>query len=185
MLRRLYLSWGADLLLSSAMKLLSTGIETTIQDLPGRKLGLGIPRGGPMDSLALSAGNILVGNPTTVEGLEIIIVPGIRFEVEFFIPAVVAITGKDVSIKVDNQYMDMWTRIIVPRGGKLRLDLELNDGTPSPGFRVYLCIRGGFPSVPTYLGSKSTSMGLGGYQVSGFSVSFGQHRLTCIAMFLG
>ena len=32
------------------------------------------------------------------------------------------------------------------------------------GFRTYVAVQGGLPDVPEYLGSKSTSMGFGGYQ---------------------
>lgn len=121
-----------------------------------------------MDTLAFRAGNILVGNPPTTEGLEIIILPGVGLALEFFVPTVIAVTGREVAVKVDNKLVDTWSRIIVPRGGKLRLDVDPNNPASSTGFRVYLCVRGGFPNVPTYLGSKSTSMGLGGYQVSIF-----------------
>ncbi|RDB19014.1 putative urea carboxylase [Hypsizygus marmoreus] len=146
-----------------AMKILSAGLECTIQDLPGRTIGLGIPRSGPMDSLAFRAGNILVENPATTEGLEIIVVPGMGFEVIFFVPAVIAVTGKEVSVMVNGELVDMWSSVIVPDHGRLRLDVDATTGS-NPGLRVYLCIRGGFPNVAHYLGSKSTSMGLGGYQ---------------------
>lgn len=43
--------------------------------------------------------------------------------------------------------------------------LELSGGGGATGFRAYLAVRGGFPEVPKYPGSKSTSMGLGCYQV--------------------
>jgi urea carboxylase len=121
-----------------------------------------------MDSLAFRAGNILVGNPLTTEGLEIVILPGVGLALEFFMPTVIAVTGREVSVKVNNKLVDTWSRIIVPRGGKLRLDVDPKNPASSTGFRVYLCVRGGFPNVPSYLGSKSTSMGLGGYQVSIF-----------------
>jgi hypothetical protein len=123
-----------------------------------------------MDSLAFRAGNILVGNPPTTEGLEIVILPGVGFALEFFVPTVIAITGREVSVTVDNKVVDTWSRIIVPSGGKLRLAVDPKNSASSTGFRVYFCVRGGFPSIPTYLGSKSTSMGLGGYQVRIFKI---------------
>jgi urea carboxylase len=119
-----------------------------------------------MDSLAFRAGNILVGNPPTTEGLEIVILPGVGFSLEFFVPTVIAVTGREVSVKVGDRSVDTWSRIIVPRGGKLRLDVDPKNAASLTGFRVYLCVRGGFPNIPSYLGSKSTSMGLGGYQVN-------------------
>ena len=39
--------------------------------------------------------------------------------------------------------------------------------------RAYLAVQGGFPEIPTYLGSKATSMGLGGYQ--GRPLTAGDH----------
>jgi allophanate hydrolase subunit 2 len=123
-----------------------------------------------MDSLAFRAGNILVGNLLTTEGLEIVILPGVGFALEFFVPTVIAVTGREVSVKVDNKLADTWSRILVPAGGKLRLAVDPKNPTSSTGFRVYLCVRGGFPNVPSYLGSKSTSMGLGGYQVCIFGL---------------
>ena len=139
-------------------------METTIQDLPGRTLGLGIPRSGSMDNLSFAIGNLLVGNAQTVEGLETVIVPGVGCAFHFFIPTVVAVTGKDVLVKINGATVPMWTRLIVPNDGILLLEARPVSESPT-GFRTYLCIRGGFPDVPFYLGSKSTSIGLGGYQV--------------------
>ena len=139
-------------------------METTIQDLPGRTLGLGIPRSGSMDNLSFAIGNLLVGNAQTVEGLETVIVPGVGCAFQFYIPTVVAVTGKDVFVKINGTIVPMWSRLIVPNNGILLLEARPL-GECSTGFRTYLCIRGGFPDVPVYLGSKSTSMGLGGYQV--------------------
>lgn len=121
-----------------------------------------------MDALALSAGNRLVDNPITLEGLEILIVPTIACELEFSSATVVAITGKKVKARVNDTLVSMWSRITVPSSGKLKLEVEAETETSDSGFRLYLSIRGGLPNVPVYLGSKSTSMGLGGYQVISF-----------------
>ncbi|KAG6875088.1 hypothetical protein C0992_005252, partial [Termitomyces sp. T32_za158] len=147
-----------------ALTVISPGIECTVQDLPGRTVGCGVPRGSPMDALAFSAGNRLVDNPVTLEGLEILIVPTIACELEFSSATVVAITGKEVKARVNDTLVAMWSRITVPSSGKLKLEVEVETEKPDSGFRVYICIRGGLPNVPVYLGSKSTSMGLGGYQ---------------------
>jgi urea carboxylase len=117
-----------------------------------------------MDDVAFSTGNILVGNDKNTEGLEILVVPGVGFALQFFVQAVVAVTGKDTLVKVDGVEAPLWSRIIVPANGKLEIQAKpMADAVT--GFRTYLCIRGGFPNIPLYLGSKSTSMGLGGYQV--------------------
>ena len=70
----------------------------------------------------------------------------------------------------------MWGRFHVPAKSKLSLG---NVG--KAGFRAYLAIKGGFPEIPAYLGSKSTSMGLGGYQVSFIVVNrvFWQLEIFC------
>lgn len=135
---------------------LSGGLETTVQDYPGRLLGRGLPRSGPMDALAYRAANILVGNAPGTEALEITLV-GCRLL--FRVPAVIAVTGPDVKVTVDGEPVQMWGRVHVPGGAKLSI------GTIGErGFRVYLAVKGGFPEVPVYLGSKATSMRLGGYQ---------------------
>ncbi|KAF5351417.1 hypothetical protein D9758_013506 [Tetrapyrgos nigripes] len=139
----------------------SGGLESTVQDYPGRSVGLGIPPSGPMDSLAFRAANILVGNPHTTEGIEIIVVPNVDFEAVFHTTSVVAVTGRELEVKIDDKVVDTWTHLVVPSGGRLLIRAP-QSGTS--GLRNYLAVRGGFPSIPKYLGSKSTSMGLGGYQ---------------------
>ncbi len=110
-----------------------------------------------MDSLAHRAANILVGNPPGTETLEITLV-GCRLL--FHVAAVIAITGAPVKITLNGAPVSTWTRTYVPAGAKLSI------GTiDQTGFRAYMAVRGGFPDVPAYLDSKSTSMGLGGYQV--------------------
>lgn len=156
----------------SALKVISPGIDCSIQEFPGRTIGLGIPRSGPMDSLAFRAGNILVGNSPTTEGLEIVILPGVDFALKFFVSTVIAVTGREVLVKVDSKVAETWSRVLIPSGGELRVAVDPRNPASSTGFRVYLCVRGGFPNVPSYLGSKSTSMGLGGYQVSIFTLRY-------------
>ncbi|GBE85595.1 Putative urea [Sparassis crispa] len=144
---------------------LSGGLDTTVQDYPGRQLGLGIPRSGPMDSLAFRIANILVGNKPGTEALEVTLI-GCRLF--FHTPTVIAITGASVQVTVNGQDVDMWKSVVVPARGKLAMTTA-----KEPGFRAYLAVRGGFPEIPPYLGSKATSMGLGGYQ--GRSLTSGDH----------
>ncbi|KAJ7500978.1 allophanate hydrolase subunit 2-domain-containing protein [Mycena galericulata] len=144
-----------------SMTVLAAAIETTVQDFPGRTTRLGIPRSGPLDSISFRAANILVDNPIGMEGLEMIVLPGSPSTFQFHVAAVVAVTGKDVLVNVNGQEVDIWSRIIVPAGGKLSLSAK---PVATAGLRTYLAVRGGFPFVPKYLGSKSTSFGLGGFQ---------------------
>lgn len=126
-----------------------------------------MPQSGPMDSQAFKAANLLVGNNPEIESLELVTLPGVGCKFTFHVPCVVAVTGKVVTIKVNRQPVPMWARLVVPAKGTLEVG-----GGASNGFRVYLAVRGGFPEVPPYLGSKSTSMGLGGYQASPCFISF-------------
>ncbi|EJF56376.1 urea carboxylase [Dichomitus squalens LYAD-421 SS1] len=144
-----------------AFTVLSGGLETTVQDYPGRRIGLGIPRSGPMDSLAFRIANILVGNDPGTEGLEATLT-GCRLL--FHVAAVVAVTGASAKVTVDGNEIRTWKRVAVPAGAKLAIGPI--QGT---GMRAYLAMRGGFPEIPKYLGSKSTSMGLGGYQGRGLT----------------
>ena len=148
-----------------AFTVLGASLETTVQDYPGRRIGLGIPRSGPMDSLAFRIANILTGNDPETEGLELTLT-GCRLL--FHTAAVVAVTGASAKVTVDGKEVGMWERIIVPAGAKVVV------GTAQQtGMRSYLAVRGGFPEIPRYLGSKSTSMGMGGYQ--GRALTAGDH----------
>ncbi|KAF5349974.1 hypothetical protein D9756_009200 [Leucocoprinus leucothites] len=144
-----------------AVKVVSAGLDMSIQDLPGRTLGKGIPQSGPMDPIAFSIGNILVGNERNTEGIEIIVIPGMPACFRFMSATEVAITGRNVTVLVDDVEVGMWSRVSVRDGGTLRITAKPGDNR---GLRTYLLIKGGFPNVPLYLGSKSTSLSIGGYQ---------------------
>lgn len=134
---------------ASTFEVISAGTQTTVQDFPGR-LGywaVGVPPSGPMDSRALRLGNALLGNPEDAAGLEITMSgPILRFNTD----AVVAVTGAEIPVKLDDVAQPMCTAIFVPAGSTLAI------GTiAGAGARSYLAVRGGV-QVPEYLGSKST-----------------------------
>lgn len=54
------------------VEVLEAGVQTTVQDWPGRVgyWDVGVPPSGPMDDLSLRAANRLVGNPEGTAGLE-------------------------------------------------------------------------------------------------------------------
>ncbi len=138
------LSYKAD-----TFEVIGAGTQTTVQDFPGR-LGywaVGVPPSGPMDSRALRLGNALLGNPEDAAGLEITMSgPILRFNTD----AVVALTGAEIPVKLDDVEQPMCTAIFVPAGRTLTI------GTiAGAGARSYLAVRGGV-QVPEYLGSKST-----------------------------
>ncbi|KAI1620988.1 urea amidolyase [Exophiala viscosa] len=141
-----------------AIEFVEPGTATTIQDWPGR-VGIpnGVPPAGPMDALSFRMANLLVGNEEGTEGLEITMMgPRIRF----LAPAVVALCGAPFTFEIDGQPASMWTRHTIAT------DSEVYIGDTQVGARAYLAVRGGFPNVATYLGSKSTtpSLNWGGYQ---------------------
>ena len=57
----------------NAAEVLEGGIQTTVQDYPGRRgmLAQGFFPAGPMDHFAFRAANLLVGNPESAAGLEV------------------------------------------------------------------------------------------------------------------
>ncbi|MBG6522695.1 urea carboxylase [Pseudomonas aeruginosa] len=134
---------------ANTFEVISAGTQTTVQDFPGR-LGywaVGVPPSGPMDSRALRLGNALLDNPEDAAGLEITMSgPILRFNTD----AVVALTGAEIPVKLDDVAQPMCTAIFVPAGSTLTI------GTiTGAGARSYLAVRGGV-QVPEYLGSKST-----------------------------
>ena len=134
---------------ASTFEVIGAGTQTTVQDVPGR-LGywaVGVPPSGPMDSRALRLGNALLGNPEDAAGLEITMSgPILRFNTD----AVVALTGAEIPVKLDDAPQPMNTALFVPAGSTLAI------GTiAGAGARSYLAVRGGV-QVPEYLGSRST-----------------------------
>lgn len=134
---------------ATTFEVISAGTQTTVQDFPGR-LGywaVGVPPSGPMDNRALRLGNALLGNPEDAAGLEITMSgPILRFNTE----AVVAITGAEIPVKLDDAPQPMCTAILIKAGSTLAMGTIAGAGS-----RSYLCVRGGL-QVPDYLGSKST-----------------------------
>ena len=143
----------------AAIDVVSGGAYTQIQDYPGRpSMGRGFPHAGPMDPLAFQIANMLVGNHRGTEGLEITLSGP---ELRFFRPAVVALCGAPMEVKVDNKTIPMWSRTNIEAGQRLVIGKTIGGGC-----RAYLAIYGGLPSVAEWFGSKATSpgVGVGGYQ---------------------
>jgi urea carboxylase len=134
---------------------LTPGIQTTVQDLPGRigYWAVGVPPSGPMDDLALRLGNRVVGNPDHAAGVEMTL-GGVVLR--FGRPAVIALTGALLKADLDGKPVAWWKPINVPAGAVLRLG-----GLENGGARTYLSVRGGI-AAPLYLGSRSTFT-LGGF----------------------
>jgi 5-oxoprolinase (ATP-hydrolysing) subunit C len=140
-------------------EVLESGIQTTVQDYPGRRgmLAQGFFPAGPMDHLAHRAANLLVGNPESAATLEITLG---NFRFRFDGGATLAVCGADAPLSIDGQNVPLWVTQRVAAGSELAIGVA-----PGPGFRFYLAVDGGF-DVPLLFGSRATyTMGaLGGYE---------------------
>lgn len=84
------------------VEVIKKGLETSVQDYPGRIGGLnqGFPASGPMDSWSFRLANILVGNKSDEAALECqFIGPTLKFKND----RIIAITGADMSPKLDGK----------------------------------------------------------------------------------
>lgn len=144
---------------SCSLQVIDPGVFTTIQDYPGRiAMGHGVPPGGPMDDVSARMANILVGNDFGVELLELTLSgPKLLFHEA----AVVAVCGAELPVTLDGASQPMWSRIVIKKSQVLELGKVTGNG-----LRTYLAVKGGFPQVPKFLGSKSTApeLGFGGVQ---------------------
>ena len=133
----------------NTIDVLEPGVQSTIQDYPGR-LGywnIGVPPSGPMDAVSFRLCNRLLDNPADAAALELTVTgPTLRFNRD----TVIALTGAAMSADLDGIALPFWCSHAVKAGSVLRLG-----ATQGGGCRAYLAVAGGF-DVPDYLGSKST-----------------------------
>lgn len=137
------------------------GTFTTVQDL--RRVGFqsaGVPECGAVDKFSMRCSNLLVGNLESEPVLEITLFGP---QITFANPAIVAVTGANLSPRLDGEPVENWTSFSVPAGGILSF------GGPVTGARSYLSFAGGIrsSSVAEVMGSYSTYVpggfgGLGG-----------------------
>ena len=138
------------------VQVIKKGLETSVQDYPGRigTLNQGFPASGPMDSWSFRLANILVGNKPGDAALECQFMgPTLKFLND----RTIAVTGADMSPKIDGKRVPLWESIEV----KANQILELEFATI--GARSYIAFAGGINSDP-WLGSRSTfhKAGVGG-----------------------
>jgi antagonist of KipI len=136
----------------SLFKVIKKGLITTFQDL-GRYgyQQYGVVTSGAMDPLALQLGNIVVGNKRGEAGMEITMVGP---ELVALSAMTIAITGGDLSPKINGESAPLWKSIVLQEGDTITF------GRPIQGIRTYLTVSGGF-QVPVIMGSKSTYMKAG------------------------
>ena len=137
--------------MTATLEVVNSGLLTTVQDL-GRPHAArhAVPAGGAMDAFALQAANRLVGNPPNAAALEIT-AGGASFSV--LAPAVIAITGADLTALLDYRPVPLWTSFVVRPGAQLVFGARKCDW----GARAYLALAGGI-DVPMVLGSRSTDL---------------------------
>lgn len=135
----------------------SGGLYTTVQDT-GRfgYYHMGMPPSGAMDTYSAVVANMLVGNSDGAGVLEGTYVgPALEFTDE----RLVAVTGADVPVTLNDEPVEPWTAIRVGSGDVLGFAMI------RAGCRTYVAVSGGI-DVPVYLGSRSTYTltGIGGHQ---------------------
>lgn len=139
------------------IEVLQTGPLNTVQDL-GRfgYRNIGVTPSGAMDKLALTVGNLLLGNDDGAAALEIQTFP---FRLQFDRDTAVAVTGADCNARLDGRPLPPWWAMPVSKGQVLEL------GAPLRSARAYLCFAGGLDVEPV-MGSRSTSLrgGFGGLE---------------------
>ncbi|MGI9251900.1 MAG: biotin-dependent carboxyltransferase family protein [Pseudohongiellaceae bacterium] len=140
------------------LKVIKQGLETSVQDWPGR-LGYwnqGFPPSGPMDSWSFRLANVLVGNDPGDAALECQYMgPTLEFERD----GVIAVTGADMQSMLDGKPLPMWESVSVKSGQVLALSFA------KVGARGYIAVAGGIATEP-WLDSRSTfhKAGVGGMQ---------------------
>ena len=163
------------------IKILKSGLFTTIQD-KGRwdyqKFGMSVA--GAMDQFAMRVANMLVDNE---EFCAVIETTFLGPEIEFFCDEVIAITGGDMSPKLNGETVQMWTSLLVEEGDKLTFA-----GAKS-GVRSYIAFSRAL-NVPEIMGSKSTFVrgNLGGFEGrkldNGDEIPLGEREIASKGSFL-
>ncbi len=142
------------------------GLETSVQDLPGRigYLEQGFPASGPMDAWSFRLANLLVGNDPNSAAIECqFLGPTLKFHRD----TAVAVTGAEMMPKLDGETVPNYETIPISAGQTLSL------GGATRGARAYVAFSGGV-DTPFVLESRSTfhMAGVGG--VEGYALKSGQ-----------
>lgn len=129
------------------LHIVQPGMLSTIQDR-GRYgyQRFGMPTAGAMDAFALRAANALLANEDNAACIEATVL-GPR--IELLADTRIAITGANVSPRLDGKPIPMWKAVPVREGSRLEFR------GPSDGMRAYLAVSGGI-DVPVTMGSRAT-----------------------------
>ena len=148
------------------VQVIKKGLETSVQDYPGRigTLNLGFPPSGPMDSWSFRLANVLVQNEPGAAALECQFMgPTLKFNSD----RIIAITGANMSPKIDGTPVPLWESLEVKKNQILEMAFA------TVGARSYIAFSGGINTTP-WLGSRSTfhKAGVGG--IDGKAIQDGQ-----------
>jgi biotin-dependent carboxylase-like uncharacterized protein len=143
---------------AATVTITTDSLQATVQDVGrGGYLGDGIPPSGAFDSLSLRLGNVLVGNDPGgwylvgrepgAAGLEVVL--GL-IDLKVSEDTVVAVTGAEADVAVDDDPYPMWESFLLPADATLRI------GMTRGAARVYVALSGGI-DVPEKLGSRATN----------------------------
>ncbi len=132
-----------------SIKVITPGMLSTIQD-GGRKgfAAMGFNASGVMDVRSYHIVNALVGNFTDEAVIEMTYLGG---SFKFLESNYIAITGADMSPKIDGVPVEMYTTVFVKQ------DETLTFSAAKSGIRAYIAVRGGI-DVPVIMGSRSTNL---------------------------
>ena len=152
--------------MSNVLDVISPGLETSVQELPGR-IGYweqGFPPSGPLDFWSFRLANLLAGNDRDAAALECqLLGPTLRFTDD----RAIAITGADMGARLDGEPVPMWQTVHVRKNQVLAL------ASAQKGMRSYVAISGAIATSPV-LGSRATfhMAGVGGME--GYALKAGQ-----------
>lgn len=128
------------------IKVLKSGFFSTIQD-QGRfgYRSFGVPVSGVMDKFASDFANHILGNDKNAAVLEMTMIGA---ELQFLVPTIIAITGAEMTPKINGASVNMYKSIMVSANDVLTLRQAKS------GFRTYVAVKGGF-LTDIVLGSRS------------------------------
>ncbi|WP_418025920.1 biotin-dependent carboxyltransferase family protein (plasmid) [Paracoccus sp. TD-10] len=139
------------------IEIVSPGVMASLQDLgrPGWR-NLGVGSSGAMDAFALRIGNMMVGNPQDLAGIEFTLG---GFRLRFRCDTVFALTGADARATLDGVPVPAWW-VRPARAGQV-----LSAQMAGRGMRSYLTVAGGI-DVASVMGSRATDLkgGFGGLE---------------------
>jgi len=142
----------ASLDVDNTIEVLSSGLLTTIQDLPRYGYAhLALSPGGPVDLDGAALANALIGNPSNAVGLEI---TGVGPRLLFHVDTWVAWVGGNFEVKIDDKSIFGNRPIRITRGQTLSF------ASIRQGYRVFLAIAGGI-EVQSVLGRGGSHLSSG------------------------